>query len=129
MLSYINAFERYAVFRGRSTRVQFWSYTLVNLLLWGVIVYCFLKYPRGLANNVVTAIGIMYFVITIVPTLALISRRWHDIGRTGLWTLLNLVPGAGTIATLCFFLYHGDRFTNKYGRDPYDKKLKRRRSR
>lgn len=117
------------VFRGRSTRAQFWGYTFINLLIWGIIVYCFIKYPRGLANNVITAIGIMYLAITIIPTFAIISRRWHDIGRTGWWTLLNFVPVAGTIATLCFFLYHGDRFTNKYGRDPYDKKLKRRRGR
>lgn len=128
MISYIRCLGKYAVFRGRSTRMEFWGYTLVNMILWGIIAYFFIKYPHGLANNVIMAIAIMYFMLTLIPSIALIFRRWHDLGRTGLWVLLNIVPLAGYITTLCFFLYRGDTETNKYGRDPYDKKLKRKRS-
>lgn len=127
MGSYMRCLGKYAVFRGRSTRAEFWGFTIVNAICWGIIIYFFIKYPRGLANSVMTAIAIMYFLIMLTPSIAVMIRRWHDIGRTGAWVLLNLVPIAGTIATLGFFLYRGDNFTNKYGRDPYDKRLKRRR--
>ena len=127
MGSYVRCLGKYAVFRGRSTRKEFWGFTIVNAICWFIIGYFFLKYPRGLANSIMTAIAIMYFLITLTPTIAVMMRRWHDIGRTGAWVLINLVPLAGFIATLGFFLYRGDDFTNKYGRDPYDKRLKRRR--
>lgn len=127
MISYIKALGKYAVFRGRSTRMEFWGFTIVNMLMWLLWVYFFIKFPHGLANTVIWTVGIMYFLLTITPSIALIVRRWHDLGRTGLWTLINLVPIAGYITTLCFFLYRGETSTNKYGRDPYDRKLKRRR--
>lgn len=127
MGSYIRCLGKYAVTRGRSTRMEFWGFTIVNAICWGIICYFFIKYPRGLANNVMTAIAIMYFLLTVTPAITVMMRRWHDIGRTGAWVLINLIPIAGTITTLGFFLYRGDNFTNKYGRDPYDKRLKRRR--
>ncbi|MCH5211562.1 MAG: DUF805 domain-containing protein [Oscillospiraceae bacterium] len=127
MVSYIRCFGKYAVVRGRSTRMEFWGFTIVNAICWFIIGYFFMKYPRGLANNVMTAITVMYFLLTITPSITVTMRRWHDIGRTGAWVLLNLVPLAGMFTTFGFFLYRGDNFTNKYGRDPYDRKLKRRR--
>ena len=127
MVSYIRCLGKYAVFKGRSTRMEFWGFTIVNAICWLIIGYLFIKYPRGLANSIMTTVAIIYFLVTVTPSIAVIMRRWHDIGRTGTWILLNLVPVAGWIATLGFFLYRGDNFTNKYGRDPYDKRLKRRR--
>ena len=127
MVSYIRCLGKYAVFRGRSTRMEFWGFTIVNVICWLIIGYLFMKYPRGLANSIMTTVAIIYFLLTVTPSIAVIMRRWHDIGRTGKWILLNLIPVAGWIATLGFFLYRGDNFTNKYGRDPYDKRLKRRR--
>ena len=127
MGSYIKALGKYAVFNGRSTRVEFWGFTIVNSIIWAIILYFYFQYTRGLAGNVMLAVVIIYFLLTITPAIALIFRRWHDLGRTGAWFMINFIPIAGTITTLCFFLYHGDRFTNKYGRDPYDRKLKRKR--
>ena len=129
MGSYIKALGKYAVFSGRAPRKEFWGFTIVNYILWGVIVYFYRMFPDGVANNVMTAVAIMYFVLTIIPASALIFRRWHDLGRTGAWYWLNLVPGIGYIVTLCFFLYRGDSFTNQYGRDPYDRSPKRNRKR
>ncbi|MBR0366522.1 MAG: DUF805 domain-containing protein [Clostridia bacterium] len=118
MLSYIKAMGKYADFGGRSSRREFWGFLITNSVLWGVIIYLLRRFPDGVENNVMIAVAVMYFALTIVPSVAIIFRRWHDLGRTGAWVLLNLVPGIGTIVTLCFFLCKGDGFNNRYGADP-----------
>ena len=129
MGSYIKAMGKYATFSGRSTRKEFWGFTIVNWIIWGVLIYLWSKYTKGVATNVIAAAAIMYFLVTIVPSAAVIVRRWHDLGRTGAWLILNLVPVVGYIVTLGFFLRKGDSFTNKYGRDPYAVGARRKRRR
>lgn len=125
MLSYIKAMGKYADFGGRASRREFWGFLITNSVLWGVIIYFLRRFPDGVENNVMIAVAVMYFALTIVPSVAIVFRRWHDLGRTGAWTLLNLVPGIGSIVTLCFFLSKGDGFNNRYGADPYSKKYRR----
>ncbi|MBQ3425762.1 MAG: DUF805 domain-containing protein [Clostridia bacterium] len=126
MISYIKGMGRYASFSGRSSRREFWGFTITHAVLWGVIIYLFKQFPDGVANNVMVAVAVMYFALTIVPSVAIIFRRWHDLGRTGAWFLLNFVPVIGTIVTLGFFLCRGDSFANQYGADPYSVKRRRR---
>lgn len=126
MISYIKAMGKYASFGGRSSRQEFWGFTITNAVLWGIIIYLFGKFPEGVANNVMVAVAVMYFALTVVPSVAIIFRRWHDLGRTGAWFLLNLVPGIGTLVTLGFFLCRGDSFANGYGADPCSSKRRRR---
>lgn len=127
MGSYIKAMGKYATFRGRASRREFWGFTIVNAVIWGIILYFLKMFPTGVSNNIMVAIVVMYFALTVIPSVALIFRRWHDLGRTGAWFWLNLVPGIGYITTLCFFLYKGDEFTNRFGPDPNRKTLKRKR--
>ena len=47
-------------------------------------------------------------------------RRLHDIGRTGWWTLIWLVPIVGTIVLIVFWATQGERGMNKYGPDPME---------
>lgn len=126
MGSYINALGKYATFSGRSPRMEFWGFTIVNAVIWGFLLWLWPN-TRGVATNILVAAAIMYFAVTITPACALIFRRWHDLGRTGAWFFLNFVPVIGYIVTLGFFLYKGDAFTNKYGRDPYDNRPRRKR--
>ena len=128
MGSYIKALGKYATFSGRSPRMEFWGFTIVNSIIWGFMIWLWPQI-HGVGANIIFASAVMYFAVTITPAAALIFRRWHDLGRTGAWFFLNLVPGIGYIVTLCFFLYKGDSFTNKYGRDPYDNRLRRKRRR
>ena len=125
MISYIKAMGKYANFSGRSSRREFWGFAITNAVLWAIIIYLFGQFPDGVANNVMVAVAVMYFALTIVPTAAVIFRRWHDLGRTGAWSLLNFVPGIGLLVTLGFFLCRGDSFTNQYGADPYSSKRRR----
>lgn len=129
MGSYIKVLGKYATFSGRAPRMEFWGFTIVNSIFWGFIIWLWLQFTQGIGNTVITTIAVMYFAVTVIPGTALIFRRWHDRGRTGAWFFINLVPMIGYIVTLGFFLYKGDEFTNRYGRDPYDTGIRRKRRR
>ncbi len=136
MLSYIKCLGKYSSFSGRSTRREFWGFTVVNFLIMTGLIYLQSTVQVSESSNVGTArtlrlaidFGIiLYALLTLSPALAAMCRRWHDLGRTGKWLLLNLVPVVGTVVSLFFFLGKGDEGTNEYGRDPRERKYKRRR--
>lgn len=127
MGSYFNCLGRYASFGGRSSRKEFWGYTIVNSVILAVMVYFYFNTGSQLSQNISATVLILYILITVCPSLAVVIRRWHDLGRTGKWILLNFIPGVGTIVSLCFFLVKGEATTNEYGRNPLERKLRRKR--
>ena len=115
---YLEALKKYAVFSGRSRRMEFWYFVLFNL-----IVYIVLSLVDALLGtyNVVQGVGLLssiYGLAVLIPTLALWVRRLHDIDRTGWWILINLIPLIGTIVLLVFALTPGTPGSNRYGPDP-----------
>lgn len=92
---------KYATFEGRSRRAEFWwSYLMVfvaNIFLgWTFIV------PLA----------------CIIPMIAVSVRRLHDIGKSGWYYLLSLVPIVGTIVLIIWFCQEGKIGSNEYGEDP-----------
>ncbi len=126
MGSYFSCLGKYATFSGRSRRREFWGYTIVNAIILGIMTYFYLTAKTDTSQNLSTAVLIIYIIITACPTLAATVRRWHDMGRTGKWLWLNLVPGVGTFVTLCFMLCRGEDVTNEYGRNPRERRIRRR---
>lgn len=125
---YFKCLSKYATFSGRASRKEFWYYSIINAFIILLLLWININFQGG---EILTASGcllIFYIVLTLMPSLAVVSRRWHDIGRTGAWLLLNLVPIVGTVVTLGFFFTEGDKGTNYFGRDPYEVKFKRRRN-
>jgi len=61
---------------------------------------------------------LLYCLSVAVPMLAVCVRRAHDIGKSGLWNIIALIPFVGAI--LLIFLYCADSQTgeNKWGVNP-----------
>ncbi len=127
MFSYFNCLGKYATFRGRTRRWDFWWYTIINNLFLTIIGYFCFTSETPLSQGLSFAIFIIYVAITITPTLAAMTRRWHDLGRSGKWLWLNLVPVVGTVVSYIFFLGRGEESTNEYGLDPSKRRRPRRR--
>jgi hypothetical protein len=47
------------------------------------------------------------------------ARRLHDIGRSGWWQLLVLIPLIGAIVLIVWFAQKGDPSPNEYGPNPW----------
>lgn len=127
MGAYFSCLGRYATFGGRASRAEFWGYNIVNAIILALIAYWCMTSQTELSRNLSIAVIIMYIIITASPTLAVMCRRWHDIGRTGKWLWLNLVPVIGTVVSYGFMFVRGEECTNEYGRNPLERRLRRRR--
>lgn len=110
--------QNYANFEGRAKRKEFWSYVLVIFLLsmaLNVISYMLVAMTDMLAFAFIpTLLAIALFL----PGLAVCVRRLHDVGRSGLWYLMILIPLIGAFILLYWFIKDGDLGPNEYGEDP-----------
>jgi uncharacterized membrane protein YhaH (DUF805 family) len=63
-------------------------------------------------------IGSLYNLAVFLPGLAVGIRRLHDIGKSGWWCLILLVPIVGFIVLLIFSCIDSQPGGNKYGPNP-----------
>jgi uncharacterized membrane protein YhaH (DUF805 family) len=102
---------KYADFKGRATRPEFWWFALfsVGCQIFGQIL-------GGDILSGIISLGLL------LPTLAVGARRLHDVGRSAWWLLLLLLPVLGTLGLIFFFYIHrGQAGANEFGPDPLGK--------
>ncbi|MFC5406653.1 DUF805 domain-containing protein [Cohnella soli] len=108
---YVKVLKNYAVFEGRATRKEYWMFVLVNVII--SIVFGIVEGLFGVG----TWLSTLYSLAIIVPSLAVGARRLHDIGRSGWWQLIGLVPIVGAIILLIFYCTDSVE-DNAYGPNP-----------
>jgi len=101
---------KYATFSGRASRSEFWWFIgaagAIDLLL---------KYGGGLVFSRADVLADVVSFAWLAPTLAVGSRRLHDVGRSGWWQLLVLtIIGALWLVLWCSRA--PQQHDNKYGR-------------
>jgi uncharacterized membrane protein YhaH (DUF805 family) len=124
-------FKRYAEFSGRSRRKEYWMYTLfVSLVGMAFGFYAGFEFFRaasadaeGSADLSPVPVGLMVVLIvfalaTVIPSLAVQVRRFHDQDKTGWLILLGLIPFIGGIILLVFMCLDGTPGPNRFGPDP-----------
>ena len=70
-----------------------------------------------------TAIGMgllsgLFYLAILVPSIALNTRRLHDIGKSGWFQLLFIIPIVGFILWIIWMVRDGDDGVNQYGPSP-----------
>jgi uncharacterized membrane protein YhaH (DUF805 family) len=112
---YTDAFKKYAQFSGRSTRTEYWMFVLCNLIVSIVIgILAPLIFSEAIAN----IIGYVYLLAVIIPSLAILARRLHDIDRSGWWILLGIIPLIGAVVLIIFAILDSTPGANSYGPNP-----------
>ena len=113
-----NVWNRYATFRGRARRSEYWWWTLAVIL--GEIVSAVIDVSTGL-NYPGLPYGAVYSLFALavfIPGLAVLFRRLHDTGRSGWNILWVLIPLVGSIVLIVFCCFDSDPYTNAYGASP-----------
>jgi len=114
---YLEAWKKFAVFQGRARRKEYWFFALINVVV--VIALVMADFATGTLNSE-AGIGLLsglYSLAVLVPSLAVSVRRLHDVGRSGWWVLLALVPLLGLVI-LVFALMDSQPGDNQYGPNP-----------
>ena len=69
------------------------------------------KFTKGILQ-------LIYGLAVLLPALGVSVRRLHDIGKSGWWLFLGLVPIIGPIVLLVFVCLDGKPGSNEYGPNP-----------
>ena len=64
------------------------------------------------------ALGGLYTLAVLIPSLAVAARRLHDTDRSGWWQLIALIPLIGFIILLVFFCLDSKPGENRFGPNP-----------
>jgi uncharacterized membrane protein YhaH (DUF805 family) len=95
-----SVFSKYAVFRGVAIRSEYWWFTLFSFLVAVALNLLMsatgegeIDSPVGLAST----ISLVWSLGTLIPSLAVTVRRFHDAGFSGKWLWLYVVPVVGLV--------------------------------
>lgn len=102
-------FSKYADFKGRATLGEYWLFVLANFVI-------FLPFNiLGHISSIFLFIGGIISLAFVIPSIAVSVRRMHDIGKSGWWLLINLIPLAGVIIWILNAVKPGEPGPNRYG--------------
>ena len=96
-----NFFTNYAKFSGRARRSELWWVVLANTLI-----------------SFIPFVNIIYSLVVLIPCIALSVRRLHDIGKSGWFLLLNLIPIVGGIILIVWYCQDSQPYKNQFGDSP-----------
>jgi uncharacterized membrane protein YhaH (DUF805 family) len=97
--------RKYVDFSGRAGRAEFWWFVLFTVIV-GVVTGMINDYLAALVN-----------LALLLPSIAVGSRRFHDVDKSGWFQLVWLVPLLGW-AVAIYFLAQPSTPPNKYGTGP-----------
>lgn len=107
--AYKRYFTNYTNFNDRTSRSDYWYVVLANFIV---------GFALGFIGGVIPALaflGTLYSLATLVPGLAIVVRRLHDINKSGWYYLMCLIPLAGFIIVLIYLCQPSVNENNKYG--------------
>ncbi|MEI7979706.1 MAG: DUF805 domain-containing protein [Bacteroidota bacterium] len=122
---YFKVLMDYATFTGRSRRKEYWTFALLNYLILIIL---------AVADNIIDTtfkletlsetinlpygyIFLTYNLAVLIPSIAVTVRRLHDVGKSGWFLLIGLIPFIGAIWLLILFFTDSQYGENKYGQN------------
>lgn len=109
---------KYATFRGRARRREYWRYILYYVIAFVALVLVDMLTGTFNMESQLGFLSGLFLLFMLIPSVAVAVRRLHDTERSGWWVLLALLPLIGQLVLLFFFIQEGDEGDNAYGPDP-----------
>lgn len=115
-------FHRYAQFGGAASVSEVMWALLVNILVGlGCIIVGGIAMTAGaipardgagssaetraiFSTVICVAIGLIYILAALTPTIAVVVRRLHDTGKSGGRCLISLIPGGGLVLLILLLM-------------------------
>ena len=114
---YLHALRKYAVFKGRARRREYWIFELMNSAI--VLALFVLAVTLGKAGYpYFLSLPFLYILATVIPSLSSLIRRLHDTNRSGWWLLISMLPGVGPLILFVITVKDSDPGENRFGPNP-----------
>ena len=116
---YLKVLRQYVDFKGRARRAEYWNFalfsalisialTLTDIFIIGIDPFAG---ESGILSN-------LYRLAVFLPSLGVLVRRLHDVGKSGWFFLIVLIPFIGAIWLLILLFIDGEQGENKWGPNP-----------
>jgi uncharacterized membrane protein YhaH (DUF805 family) len=127
MKYYLKVLRDYANFSGRARRSEYWHFALFSMIF--SVVAMIIDHILGTTFkmdsfndvHVVMPYGyvyLLYSLVVMIPGLAVTVRRLHDVGKSGWFLLICLIPLIGAIWLLVLLFTDSQPGPNQYGPNP-----------
>jgi len=113
MRYYVAAFRRYVDFLGRASRPEYWVFVLIHALVMAALI------GLGVWMDQLLVLFALYYLGSLVPGTAIVSRRLHDHGHSGWLQLIAFIP-FGILVLIVLLALPGEVGPNRWGPDPRD---------
>lgn len=122
-------FKKFFTFKGRASRAEYWTFTIINLLIftafWMVSSVVDAPVPGTPSGDaalprypvlslIFGSAYLLFYLAIFFPTLSVTIRRLHDRNHTGFWILACMIPILNLVV-LIFLLLPSQPFANYYG--------------
>lgn len=121
---FIVAFKKMFEWRGRATRMEYWSFCLFSNIILFIIslfsnfagsseAYAYSEKISYLYSDIEAMFGsammlqIAVSLIFVIPGISVTIRRLHDIGRSGIWLLAGPILAIIIIMSICMTIASG----------------------
>jgi uncharacterized membrane protein YhaH (DUF805 family) len=115
--------DNYSNFNGRASRKEYWMFYLFYMIFAifamvadNILGITFTVGEGYYAVNIGYGwIYLLFVLALLIPGLAVGIRRLHDVGKSGWWLLISLIPLIGAIWIIVLLATDGTADNNIYG--------------
>jgi len=116
MYWYLKGLRLYADFYGRARRKEFWIFTLFNIVFFWLAIFLDILFETTIDDFGI--IESLYTIFMFIPQLAVSVRRLHDIGKSGWYNLIAIIPYIGWLVLIFLFCQDSQIRENRWGKNP-----------
>ncbi|QDO94922.1 DUF805 domain-containing protein [Formosa sediminum] len=106
--------EHYADFKGRARRQEYWMFVLINMIIsWSISLLGYL-----FDVSIFSILSGIYSLAVFIPGFAVSVRRLHDVGKSGWFLLIAVIPIIGWIWLIVLMATDSEVGPNNWGDNP-----------
>lgn len=107
--SIATCFKNIVNFKGRARRSEYWWFRVFVFIISGILA--------AVLGQESTVASLVSFVL-LIATWSVEVRRLHDVGKSGWFVFIDLIPIVGWIILLVMLIKDSQPGTNQYGPNP-----------
>ena len=112
--------NNYANLNGRASRSEYWWFVLFNFIV-NIVTFVIDLTLGSMITYDMGYVGLIAFLALLLPSFCVSVRRLHDLGKSGWWLLIAIIPIVnfiGIFVIIVFTIMEGEEQPNQYGNVP-----------
>lgn len=108
-------------YSGRIARRHFWLSSFGVIFAWYLTLALLMSFTEtrdGIDRQAIDLVVVLSLLPFYWTTFAIQAKRWHDLDKSGWWSLIGFIPCGGFVALVLLGFARGTFGRNRFGPDP-----------